>query len=96
MILLADTYGVVLKCFNRSKLDANRYGITISNICRTSQNAISNTGLGTFNFGLLSSPGRHNYIVAIKNAILTIVVTQDADHKAIEKMINLYLRRISS
>ena len=96
MILLADFYGVVLKCITKSKLDANRYGITISNIYRTSQNAISNTGLGTFKFGALTSPGRHNYIVAIDNAILTIVVKQDADHKAIEKMIHLYLSQISS
>ena len=96
MILLADIYGDVLKCINKARLDANRYGITISNIYRTSQNAISNTGLGTFKFGVLTSPGRHNYIVHVYNAILTIVAKQDVDHKEIEKMIHLYLAKISS
>ena len=96
MVLLTDMYGVVLKCVNKSKLDANRYGIIFSNIFRTSQNAISNTGLGTFKSGMLTSQERHNYIVAVGNAILTIVVKQDVDHKAIEKMIHLYLSQISS
>lgn len=95
MVLLADIYGVVLKCFNHSDLNPTRLGIIVSNIFRSSQNAITKTGLGIFQLGVLISPDGYNYIVAVDTAVLLIVGKQDADHKDIERQIQIYLHEIS-
>lgn len=96
MILLADIYGIVLKCFNYSDIDPTRFGIIVSNIFRSSQNAITKTGLGIFQFGVLISPDGYNYIVAVDTAVLLIVAKQDADHKNIERQIQIFIHEISS
>lgn len=95
MVLLVDLYGVVLKCDNHSGLDADRIGIAMSNIFRSSQNAIHFSGLGTFRQGAMVSPTGYIYIVSANKAILVIAAKQKADHDVIESKIKLYLNEIS-
>lgn len=96
MVLLIDVYGVVLKCANRSDMDANQFGLVISNIFRSSQDVIHHTTLGAFRVGVLVSPAGYIYIVAAESAILVIVSQENADHKDIENQIQIYLQEISS
>ena len=56
MLLLADKYGTVIKSINLSKRNPSQYGIAVSNILRSSQNAVRKTGLGTFSKWLLITP----------------------------------------
>lgn len=94
MVLLVDKYGMVIKSINMSKRDSNRYGISVSNIFRSSQNAMQKTALGSFSKGLLITPEHNIYIVDVKGAILVIVTLPKAENEAIEKRIDHYVREI--
>lgn len=96
MVLLVDKYGMVIKSINMSKRDSNRYGIAVSNIFRSSQNAVRKTSLGTFSKGFLITPQYNIYLVDVKGTILVIVTLPKAENEAIEKRIEHYLREIES
>lgn len=96
MVLLVDKYGIVIKSINMSKRDSNRYGIAVSNIFRSSQNAVRKTSLGTFSNGFLITPQYNIYLVDVKGTILVIVTLPKADNETIEKKIEHYIREIDS
>ncbi|MBI1987616.1 MAG: roadblock/LC7 domain-containing protein [Nitrospinae bacterium] len=96
MVLLVDKYGMVIKSINMSKRDSNRYGIAVSNIFRSSQNAVRKTSLSTFSKGFLITPEYNIYIVDVKGTILVIVTLPKAENEGIEKRIEHYVREIDS
>lgn len=94
MAMLVDKYGMVIKTIHMSKQDYSQYGIAISNIFRSSRNAVQKTGLGVFSKGLLITPQYKIYIVDVKGTILAIFTLHKVDNEAFEKRIDRYIRKI--